>query len=199
MTVCSRTITAYGTTARCRREEADLIHARPEPGCAWPDTHHPYQEEEPMPKPTVTIATVTDTYDPAPGSNQRPWYTLRVEKGDPVPRVGDRVAVAGSVDAIFGWMDSLHAKRVIDAARDWADYVAQYQGPEPRLQAQAAALYDAVRALGTPSEDEKPPERGTRVFIVNVGPEDEWLLHTGDRLILSPAGDVSVVIAQEAR
>lgn len=217
-----------GDGSMCRRPYEAYVHEpAPFPGVSWHHEFRPIFEEETMPKPTVTIATVLDTYSPAGDDPAAPYFTVTGQRGDPMPRVGDRVAVAGSVDAIFGWMDSLPAKRVVDAAREWAAQVDRFRGVTQREDMGTAArqLYDAVKALGAPSEDEKPkhlegvmPEdcpgcrakdererrakderERARVFIVDVGPEDEWLLRTGDRLILSPAGDVSVVIAREAR
>lgn len=103
--------------------------------------YHPYQED-PMPKPTVTVATVTD----ARGETER--FSRRVVLDWPndadLPRMGTRVAVAGSADAI-------------------------------------------LERLGVPEE---------RVFVVDVGPDDELLLRTGHRIIVRGDGTLAAVIGK---
>lgn len=175
---CAAVVTAYGTTAACRREAPDLIHARPEPGCAWPLSHHTYTEE-PMPEPRVTIGTVLSFFEPDDmdprEAGAKPNVTIQFSRGDRLPRVGDRVAVAGSVDAIFGWMASLPATRVIEAAKAWAadcraNGVVWVSGsPIDRL-------LKAVEALGeAPSEAYDPGQeagdRGATVITIIIGEE----------------------------
>lgn len=112
-----------------------------------------------MPKPNVTIGTVLGYFEPDPADNRengaKPMVKIEFDRGTRMPIPGDRVAVAGSVDAIFGWMDSLPAKRIVDAARAWADMVDSLPALShpPRMEARAQALYDAVKALGAPSEE----------------------------------------------
>lgn len=112
-----------------------------------------------MPKPNVTIGTVLGYFEPDPADNRengaKPMVKIEFDRGTRMPIPGDRVAVAGSVDAIFGWMDSLPAKRVVDAAREWAAQVDRFRGVTQREDMGTAArqLYDAVKALGAPSEE----------------------------------------------
>lgn len=204
--LCAAVHTAYGITDECRRGPLDGIHARPEVGCAYPDAHHPFKEEsipevvwmprhtnpiaqceaciwksyrpkeEPMPKPTVTVATVNDA---SKGYRSAGWpepegkyarVSLDWPTAAPLPRKGDRVAVAGSVDAVREWIETLPAKRVIDAAEAWADQIDQFRGVSQAwdLGEKAKALHDAVRALGAPSGEAATTgdPRGDRGAIV---------------------------------
>lgn len=125
-----------------------------------------------MPNPTVMIGTVRSAYAPDDMDQRengaRPYAIIEFDRGTRLPRVGDRVAVAYSVDAIFKWMETLPAKRIVAAARAWADMVDAMPSLShpPRMEARAQALYDAVRAAGTPSEDEpyEPPVIRDRVW-----------------------------------
>lgn len=124
---------------------------------------HPYMEE-PMPEARVTIGTVLSFFEPDDMDNRengaKPNVTLQFSRGDRLPRIGDRVAVAGSVDAIFKWMESLPAARVIEAAKAWVAMVdgLPHGTRPPRFDSRVQALYDAVKALGETPSEESPVE-----------------------------------------
>lgn len=137
---------------------------------------HPYMEE-PMPEARVTIGTVLSFFEPDDMDNRengaKPNVTLQFSRGDRLPRIGERVAVAGSVDAIFKWMGSLPAARVLEAAKAWAASVGDGRLPDTGRVGtfdKRAALLDAVEALGeAPSEAYEPPVIRDRPHAVVLG------------------------------
>lgn len=122
-----------------------------------------------MPEHAVTIATVHDAHTgyrhgiPGKPDGYYSRVVLDWPDGVPLPRNGDRVAVAGSVDNIFGWMESLPAARVIEAAKAWAAMVDKFRGvsQQDQMGEKARALYDAVKALGEAPSGGFDPGRET--------------------------------------
>lgn len=110
--------------------------------------------EEPMTEaPRVTIGTVISAWEPDYADNRenrsKPSVTLQMDRQTPLPRMGERVAFAGSVDAIHRWMQESSTLRedVLAAAIAWAEMVNRFRGVSGynQLGEKARALYDAVQ------------------------------------------------------